>query len=59
MSNYLKKKIKVNDVISLDINNISKATKSGIMKITTDGRHLKIKIDSDIKTELPAIQEGD
>lgn len=59
VSNYLKKKIKVNDVISLDINNISKATKSGIMKITTDGRHLKIKIDSDIKTELPAIQEGD
>lgn len=56
---YLKKKIKINDVISLDINNISKATKGGLMKTSDDGRYLKIRLETNIKADLPDIQEGD
>ncbi|MCG1808416.1 hypothetical protein K4R79_09360 [Staphylococcus epidermidis] len=57
---YLKKKIKINDVISLDINNISKATKAGLMKVSIDGRYLKIRLETNITADLPDIQqEGD
>lgn len=56
---HLKKKIQINDVISLDINNTSKATKAGLMKISDDGRYLKIRLEKDIKSVLPDIQEGD
>ncbi|EJE12434.1 MAG: hypothetical protein QP807_09645 [Staphylococcus epidermidis] len=56
---YLQKKIKINDVISLDINNISKATKGGLMKVSNDKRYLKIRLETNIKEDLPDIQEGD
>ncbi|MDI9230625.1 hypothetical protein [Staphylococcus caprae] len=56
---YLKKKIQINDVISIDINNISKATKGGLMRISDDGRYLKIRLQKNIKEDLPDIQGGE
>lgn len=61
VSKFLKRKIIINDQVTLDVKNISRAVNGGRLELSKDNRFIMIKIKNeiDIHKSIPNLKKGD